>query len=262
MDSFYQIFQEIERKIEMVEKHLNLFFPQWQGAGKSRELLKGAIEIKEKYINAYEFTEVQVDDDDIDEVENNILGYNKILRQLRNANLIVTSEEPDRIFTVGGGCDVEIIPVSYLNNKLKGDLTVLWIDAHGDLNTPESSPSKCFHGMPLRTLLGDGDKEMIRTTFSKLSTSQLIMAGQRDLDEPEKNFIDEYKIDFLSTDVINLSVNSVVNAIKSKGSNNIYIHIDLDVLDNDEFPYVMVPSPKGLNSQVLLDLLVQLRDEF
>ena len=246
----------------MNEKHMNLFFPQWQGSGTGKELLTGAIEIKEKYLAAHSFTEVPVDEEDVNETVNNILGYDKILRQLKDANLMVASEEPDRIFTVGGGCDVEIIPVSYLNNKLKGDLTVLWLDAHGDLNTPESSPSKCFHGMPLRTLLGDGDQEMIKTTFSSLKASQLLMVGQRDLDDPEKCFIDEHNIDLLTIDTLNQSVDHVVNAVKSKGSGNIYIHIDLDVLDHDEFPYVMVPAPKGLKSQDLLDLLLLLRDNF
>lgn len=246
----------------MKEKCMNLFFPQWQGAGIGKELLKGAIDIKEKYLNAYEFFEVQVDGEDINEAENNILGYNQILRQLKKANSIVAAEKPDRIFTVGGGCDVEIIPVSYLNSKIKGDMTVLWIDAHGDLNIPELSPSKCFHGMPLRTLLGDGNPEIVGTTFSKLSTSQLLMVGQRDLDEPEKSYIDEHKIDLLNVDVINSSADNVVEAVKAKGLNNIYIHIDLDVLDYDEFPYVMVPSPNGLKTHILIDLLRRLRDDF
>lgn len=246
----------------MKNKHMNLFFPQWQGAGKTKELLKGANEIKERYLSYYKLVEVPVEGSDIDEVKNNILGYDIILQQLQNANQIVMNEEPDSIFTVGGGCDVELISVSYLNNKLKGDLTLLWIDAHGDLNTPESSPSKLFHGMPLRSLLGDGDAEIIKTTFSKLTTSQILLLGQRDLDEPEKDFINEHKIDFLSVEEINSSVNNVVKAVKSKLSNNLYIHVDLDVLDIDEFPYVMVPAPGGLKFQVLLELLKQLKDNF
>lgn len=246
----------------MKNKHMNLLFPQWQGAGKTKELLKGANEIKKRYLSDYKLVEVPVGDNDIDEVKNNILGYDIILQQLQNANQIVMKEEPDSIFTLGGGCDVELIPVSYLNNKLKGDLTLLWIDAHGDLNTPESSPSKLFHGMPLRSLLGDGDAELIKTTFSKLTTSQILLLGQRDLDEPEKDFINEHKIDFLSVEELNSSVNNVVKAVKSKLSNNLYIHVDLDVLDIDEFPYVMVPAPGGLKPQVLLELLIQLKDNF
>lgn len=232
----------------MEKKHMNLFFPQWQGAGKSKELLNGALEIKEKYMDASQFIEIPVSDEDIYKVENNILGYDEILQQLQTAKRIVSEEAPDCIFTVGGGCDVEIIPVSYLNDKLRGDLTVLWIDAHGDLNTPESSPSKCFHGMPLRLLLGDGDQQILETAFSKLSTSQLLMMGQRDLDEPEKDFIKKHNMDLLTTDELNITLKNAIKAIQAKGSNNIYVHINLDILDNVEFPYVMVPSPGGLKS--------------
>lgn len=246
----------------MKSKHMNLFFPQWQGAGRSKELLKGALEIKEKYINTYDFFEVAVNNNENSEVKHNILGYEKILQQLRNAILIIAAEDPDSIFTVGGGCDVEILPVSYLNDKLKGDLTVLWIDAHGDLNTPESSPSKNFHGMPLRTLLGDGNKQIVEVTFSKLLPSQLVLIGQRDLDEPEEDYINEHNIIMLSVDEIDSSADNVIDVIKLKGSNNIYIHIDLDVLESEEFPYVMVPSPNGLKTQILLDLLLRLNNSF
>lgn len=200
--------------------------------------------------------------EDIAEAENNILGYRQILEQLRAAKSVIAAEGPDRIFTIGGGCDVEVIPVSYLNKKLKGDLTVLWIDAHGDMNIPEQSPSKCFHGMPLRTLLGDGDPEIVKTAFSLLSAAQLLMLGQRDLDEPEKDYIEEHQITLLNVDIINSDMNHVLESVKAKGSNNIYVHIDLDVLDFDEFPHVMVPAPDGLKSQVLLNLLARLNDEF
>lgn len=246
----------------MVKNHMNLFFPQWQGAGRNKILLTGAQEIKEKYLENYHLSEIEVDDEEIDEIVNDILGYSKILTQLKNASLMVSAEEPESIFTIGGGCDVEIVPVSYLNKKFKGDMTVLWIDAHGDLNTPESSPSKNFHGMPLRTLLGDGDSKIAEILFSQLLPSQIVLIGQRSLDEPERKYIEERKINQMSIEEIVNNIEHVINIIKTKNSNNIYIHIDLDVLDMNEFPYVMVPEPNGLESQLLFELLTQLKENF
>ncbi|WP_312353969.1 arginase family protein [Aminipila sp.] len=243
-------------------KHMNLFFPQWQGAGKTKELLKGARDIKEKYMDTEKFFEVLVDEEENNQVENDILGYHTLLQQLKAANSIINKEIPDCIFTVGGGCDVEIIPVSYLNHKLSGDLTVLWFDAHGDLNTPESSPSKNFHGMPLRTLLGDGNRQMIQTAFSQLKPAQLLMVGQRDLDEPEERYVKEKKVSMLDAEEFALNPNGVIEEIGLKGSKNLYVHIDLDVLDFEEFPYVMVPSPGGIKSTILLDLLRNLTEHF
>ncbi len=243
-------------------KHINLLFPQWQGAGRTSELLKGALELKVKYIPAHDFLEIAVSVAENHEVENNILGYRSILQQLTQANSVIEAENPSSIFTVGGGCDVEIVPVSYLNLKLNGDLTVLWIDAHGDLNTPESSPSKNFHGMPLRALLGEGNQQIGETAFSMLRPSQLVMIGQRDLDEPEQDYIAENRIDVLKTEEINDCTDHAVDLIGSKGSNNIYIHIDLDVLDYEEFPYVMVPAPGGLKTEKLMELLTRLKERY
>ncbi len=246
----------------MKGKHMNLFFPQWQGAGRTDELYSGAAEIRGKYINSPDFYEIEVGTGENKEIENDILGYQTILKQLNLANRVISSEEPDRIFTVGGGCDVEILPVSYLNHKLEGDLTVLWIDAHGDLNTPESSPSKNFHGMPLRVLLGEGDPGTLKAAFSVLRPEQLVMIGQRDLDEPEKEYIEENGIEVVRTEDLNCSVERTIDRILAKKSDNIYIHIDLDVLDCNEFPYVMVPAAGGIRVAKLLELLKRLRSEF
>ena len=100
----------------MGTKHMNLFFPQWQGAG-SKELLDCAREIKGKYIkDEYNFIEIPVDDEDVNEVINNIFGYDKILQQLKYANMLVSEgirisllkREPDflqeRIFIIKMVC--------------------------------------------------------------------------------------------------------------------------------------------------------------
>jgi arginase len=50
------------------------------------------------------------------------------------------------VVTVGGTCGVEAAPVAYLNERYAGDLAIVWFDAHGDLNAPDTSPSGHFHG--------------------------------------------------------------------------------------------------------------------
>ncbi|MBV1909658.1 MAG: arginase family protein [Kangiellaceae bacterium] len=76
----------------------------------------------------------------------------------RFTEMLDTFEEatPSRIMKVGRSCGAKAAPVSYLDNIDKGQTAIIWFDAHGDLNTPESSPSGHFHGMVLRTLLGEG----------------------------------------------------------------------------------------------------------
>ena len=62
-------------------------------------------------------------------------------------------DSPDKLFTLGGGCDADVPCLLYLNEEYRGDLTVIWFDAHGDLNTPEESATSLFYGMPLRSLM-------------------------------------------------------------------------------------------------------------
>ncbi|MGY0038106.1 arginase family protein [Pedobacter sp. NJ-S-72] len=100
---------------------------------------------------------------------------------------IISEIHPTKISTIGGDCGIEIMPISYLNKIYNGNLSIIWIDAHADLNTPESSPSKTFHGMPLRTLLGDGNKQFKELLFSTIKPEQISFIGLRDLDdEPRK----------------------------------------------------------------------------
>lgn len=244
-----------------MEKHLNIFFPQWQGGGQGKSTYEGAVAIKKQYLGRKAFRDIEVSLDDCS-IENNIFGYKPIVRQLERCRNLVMQEQPATIFTIGGGCDIDIVPVSYLNSRLKGDITVLWLDAHGDLNTPESSKTKAFHGMPLRALLGEGDARVLSQAFSVLLPSQVILLGDRDLEEAELHYIEEHHIKRLTVSDIESDINRVVEAIKSKGSANIYLHIDLDVLDPREFPFVQVPVPDGLKAATLARLLTVLRQQF
>lgn len=124
-------------------------------------------------------------------------------------------------------------------------MNVLWIDAHADLNTPESSPSKTFHGMPLRLLLGEGDSILKQSLFSYLKPSQIILYGTRDLDKPEEKYIQEK----------NISTNTITKS-------NLYIHLDLDVIDPLEISDVKCPSPNGVGFEKLKEMLTQLKSKY
>ena len=246
----------------MKRSHLNIIIPQWQGGGQDLTTYHGAMEIKEKYLQGAELSEIKVSIENLSQIRNGICGYFEIFEQLIRSKIQIIESRPATIFTVGGGCDADLMPVSYLNEMADGDMTLLYFDAHGDLNTPESSGSKCFYGMPLRVLLGEGDEKILESLFSKMSSEQVIMIGVRDLDEAEADYIRERNIKLLETDDVGGDVESVIRAVREKGHNKIYAHIDLDVLDPDEFPYVPVKAPHGLKCGTLIRLLERLREEF
>lgn len=238
---------------------MKLLFPQWQGSGNNKDLYNGVKLIQEHLLKDQTFNEIQVSLD-VELVEkNNIIGYDYIYSQLAETVKVLEKEKPDKIFLIGGDCGTELAPVTYLNKKLGGDLNVLWLDAHGDLNTPESSPSKAFHGMPLRAILGEGDPSILDLCFSKLSPKQVSLVGGRDFDRPEIDYIRNHNMENLPIDKIKKG-DVDLNFIKEKGYNNIYIHLDLDVLDPESFPHVMLPVSNGFDFQSLLRFINDLKN--
>ena len=241
---------------------LNLLFPQWQGSGKSKELLFGAKKIQESLRGEIDFTEVSVSTEEDNVTQNGIYAYSSILAQLKNVCKIIEAAKPKKIMTIGGDCGVELAPVSYLNRQYSNDLAVIWFDAHGDLNTPEDSLSHHFHGMPLRSLLGEGNEEIIQSSFSNISPNQVALVGGRDFDEAEQEFLTNKEISNYSVPQITMEPESLIQAIHDKGLNNLYIHIDLDVLDPQSFPYVKCPTKNGLTFETLIKTIAALNNEF
>jgi len=246
----------------MKTRHLNILFPQWQGGGPDQSTYRGSFELKKDYLGQLTLSEIEVSKADIGPTVNNIAGYETILSQLKQQKALVGQVQPDTIFTIGGGCDAGIVPISYLNHNLKSNLTLLWFDAHGDLHTPESSQSKLFFGMPLRTLLGESNKAILEQCYDNLTPGQVIMIGARDLDQAEEQFISEGDIILYNTTAMEEDLEPLIDGIKSKKHGQIYIHLDLDVLDPLEFPHIPVPSPGGLRIKTLSKLLNRLNREF
>lgn len=161
------------------------------------------------------------------------------LRTLRELELAA----PERIFTVGGTCGAEAAPVSYLASRHE-DLGVVWFDAHGDLNTPASSPSGHFHGMVLRTLLGDGPSEFTEHIARPLAPAHVVIAGARDLDAPEREYIDSAGVGLVECWPQDIAAR-IIGHLRSAGVRQIYVHIDVDVFDPVAYGDALFSVPGG-----------------
>jgi arginase len=246
----------------MKNKHLNILYPQWQGGGLNKATYDGAMELKKNYLDMNKVSEIIVNLDESEKVENNIWGYSSIVKQMNSFKELLDSENPETIFTIGGGDDIEVLPMSYMNSKMNSDMTVVFFDAHGDLNTPESSPSKNFHGMPLRTLFGESDSNILNMMYSFIKPEQVIMIGTRDCDQAEEEYIKSNSIQVITAEEINENVSNVIEAVRLKECNNIYIHIDVDVMDPEEFPYQPVPAKNGVKINAFSETLRKLNETF
>jgi arginase len=151
--------------------------------------------------------------------------------------------------TVGGDCGADLAPIAAAVRQWGADLTVVWFDAHGDLNTPESSPSGAFHGMVLRTVLGDGSPGLVPPR--PLSPMRTVLVGTRALDAPEEEFIAAAGIVSLAPKEV--TPGAVVGAI---ATGKVYIHVDLDVLDPEVFDAVGYPEPGGLSLDQLTESIM------
>jgi arginase len=233
---------------------MRLFFPQWQGAGQAPELYAGAVRLRRLLPESVEWSEIDTPPLEPLETENGIVGRAAVIRNLIRARQVLLDHSPEQIFMIGGDCGTEIAPVSYLNRRCAGQLAVIWLDAHGDLNTPESSPSGTFHGMPLRHLLGEGDPEVLRLTFSTLRPEQVFLAGVRELDPPERAFVTDAAIRLFPPPALK-APGALVDAVQQAGFRRAYVHVDLDVLDPGHMPGVKVPAAGGIAVDDLLGVL-------
>ena len=145
-------------------------------------------------------------------------------------------------------------------------LGVVWIDAHGDFNTPETTPSGNIHGMPLAALcgLGTGGWWTWCMPVAKLDPRQVAIVGARDLDEAEKALLREQGITvFTMQQIDRLGMDAVMAralAVAGDGADGILASLDLDVLDPREAPGVGTPVPGGISyreAHLLMELLAE-----
>jgi arginase len=132
-------------------------------------------------------------------------------------------------------------------------LGLLWVDAHGDMNTPASSTSGNVHGMPLASLLGPEPAELSRIGgFSpKVTPDRTVLLGIRNLDDREKELMRESGVHvFTMKDIDRAGIAAIVEqalAITGSGTGGIHVSFDLDVCDPTIAPGVGTPVKGGLD---------------
>lgn len=244
----------------MSSDDLSILLPEWQGCGADTAVASGARAIAGLF-GPGAFVEVDAPPAETLTLADGVLGLPSIAPRAERTLELLRARGPARIFTVGGTCGVELAPVSYLNDRYHGHLAVVWLDAHADLNTPDTSPSGRFHGMVLRTLLGSGPAPLTKLVTRPLTAVQIVLAGTHDLDRDERIFVSNSAISMLSPADL-LVPGRVVGRIRAGGFTHVYVHLDLDVIDPLELPDVAVPVPGGVSMDNVADTLRELASAF
>ena len=153
----------------------------------------------------------------LDYPEASVVEEDSLLMQ----TLAVASDLPERPLVLGGCCCSHIGAVEGLAAR-HDRLGVIWLDAHGDLNTPETSPSGNQWGMPLRMLIDAG----------AVDAQDVALVGVRNLDPPE--------VEFIAASGIHDNVEAVLERTSA-----VYVALDCDVFDPSELT-VFMPEPDGM----------------
>ncbi len=233
---------------------------QWQG-GADPVTFDGAKEITKMYLAGMDYVilPVSTDKGEVEVKKNDILGFDELHRQMQSFYERLREAAPDKVFVLGGGCDADVPVIVYLSEKYQSNLSVIWLDAHGDLNTPGESASSLFYGMPLRSVMDDQCFGVLKNRCP-LSISQIVHIGGRDFDEAESAFIKETGMTAYSVQDIQSDSDLIYRIAEGIHSDYIYVHLDLDVIDPREFPNTPLPVDDGLSGKEVYDIIDSVSD--
>ncbi len=142
--------------------------------------------------------------------------------------------------------------VEGLQQGLNKEVGLIYLDAHGDFNTPETTPSGLIGGMDVAMLAGRGPEQLTNIFGNKpqLREEQISIFGARDLDPPEIKMLEVSRVHLYTMDrVRKLGAEQTMREVVDRLSANcdkIYIHMDIDVLEPTEMKAVHMNAPNGL----------------
>jgi arginase len=157
---------------------------------------------------------------------------------LDEQNLALAIDLPERPLVLGGCCCAHVGAVEGLAAR-HGRIALVWLDAHGDLNTPETSPSGDLWGMPLRMLIDSGAVDPV----------DVVLLGARNLDPPEREYV--------ASVGLRTEPGGLDQALEA--TEGAYVAVDADALEPGEISPFM-PEPGGLSLAETEELLGRVRE--
>lgn len=216
------------------------------------------IDIFEKNHTVYDLGDIEVEQVSENEKYSSNLQL-KYLKQVINANnglaLKVFESLQNNTFPliIGGDHSLAMGSIAGASKYFGNDLAVIWIDAHGDINTHDTSPSGNIHGMPLAASMGYGYEKLTSIFFNetKIKPENVFILACRDLDKGEIELINKLNINVWTNEQINKEgtskvLHELLELIKEKNIKNIHLSYDIDCLDPDYVPGTGTPVNNGL----------------
>lgn len=253
--------KSVPTKNESIMETIRLIYPQWQGGDIARwipEVPNPDDASRGYYLGAQLLNFLAPDKGQktftvpvttaITErkVVDGVLDRDIILKQSKAALHILNMERPNKIVTLGGECSVSVVPFTYLANKYKDDVAMIWIDAHPDITLPgDVYPG--YHAMAVTACMGLGDHKIISELPARFSPSKILFVGIRDWERDEiKTRQQQYGIKHLTPEDVRANDNAIHEWLKSCGASKVVVHFDMDVLDPAEIITAVGVVPNGM----------------
>ena len=245
----------------MDAKTIRLVYPQWQGGDITRwipEISDPALAARGYYLGAQlldflapdngqpKFTVPVNTDAKERKAVDGVLDRDDIALQTKAALDILNVEKPDKIVTLGGECSVSVAPFTYLADKYKDDVAMIWIDAHPDITLPGDAYTG-YHAMAVTACMGIGDKVIVSQLPARIPTEKILFVGLRDWERDEiKARQQEYGIKHLSPEDVATDSSAVIDWLKKCKASRVVVHFDMDVLDPAEIIAAVGVVPDGM----------------
>ena len=242
-------------------KTIRLVYPQWQGASiaqwipevKDPEQASRGYYLGAQLLNfltpdtGQEILTVPVEIGKGErKVTDGVLDLEVIVAQSKVALAMLNQANPDKIVTLGGECSVSVVPFTYLMDKYKDDVAMIWIDAHPDITLP-GDVYPAYHAMAVMACMGIGNSQIISVLPAKIDPSKILLVGLRDWERDEiKKRQKQYGIRHLTPDDVRENSHAIKNWLRSCGASKVVIHFDMDVLDPAEIIAAVGVVPNGM----------------
>ena len=241
-----------------MSNRMNLVCPEWQG-GRCPDVHRGALWLAEAVFAGRGYVTIDAPPAQLGEVESTavvdgVYALPVLAARYARTLEVLSRARPERMLTLSGTCAGEAAPITWLNPPHAGQLALPPVDAHGLLTTPQTSPSGDFHGMVLRTLLGEGPAQYVDRLKRPLRHEQVFLIGARDLDPAEGDYLAAQPL-HVYPQLTPANVDRLLADLAASGYSHIYVHLDVDVLDPGKFAETPLRAPGGPDTAALLACL-------
>lgn len=226
-------------------ENLRIVLQQWQGGMNQNYRMGGKI-LEAIVPESQKTPTIHIPVSNEVEIENNkIDAETTLLKQMEVTFDTLQLKHPKRVITLGGDCSISEAPFDYLHGQYPDNFGIIWLDAHPDISDPTTSHH--IHEMVLADLLHKGAEKFNQQVKNPVQPEQILMAGlQYDQLRPMDRMVKDLNLSYVTPDKLAKKSDNVIDWLKNENIQHVAIHLDLDVLDPDDFRSIL-PAEPGLD---------------